>query len=580
VATTILTALKLSQIPLQQVAIESGSSLPGSPVAGQLYFYTGTGGNQNTLQYYTGSAWVVLTAAGTGTVTSASVVTANGFAGTVATASSTPAITVTTTVTGVLKGNGTAISAATAGTDYLAPSGNGSALTGITVSQVSGAAPLASPTFTGTVGGITVSMISGAAPLASPTFTGTVGMSGATEVTVPTPVNPSDAATKSYVDASVQGLSIKDTVQAATTTTLPANTYANGTAGVGATLTGNSNGALASIDGVSALGAAVNQNITGVTFASTTITATVSSTTGLVAGQPITVAGITGFTTNNPNGTYVVNTVPSGTTFTYVAAAAPTGSYSSGGTVAAVAARILVKNEATAANDGIYVVTTVGTASTAYVLTRSTDTNTPAEMIGAFTFVEQGTTNGSSGWVNTNTGNITLGTTSVTFTQFSGAGELSAGTGITITGNSIALSTPVSAANGGTGQSSLQASINSLVGTGYNTSGYFLRSNGTNAVMSALTATDVPTNTGDAPGSLPSGVKIAAVYTSGGLTLGNGSSTTLTVTHNLNNSYPNVTVYNSTGEVICDVIVDSANAIQLGFATAPASDSIACVVVG
>ena len=55
---------------------------------------------------------------GAGTVTSASVVSANGFAGTVATATSTPAITLTTSITGVLKGNATAISAATSGTDY------------------------------------------------------------------------------------------------------------------------------------------------------------------------------------------------------------------------------------------------------------------------------------------------------------------------------------------------------------------------------------------------------------------------------------------------------------------------------
>lgn len=54
----------------------------------------------------------------TGTVTTLSVVSANGFAGTVATATTTPAITLTTTVTGLLKGNGTAISAAVAGTDY------------------------------------------------------------------------------------------------------------------------------------------------------------------------------------------------------------------------------------------------------------------------------------------------------------------------------------------------------------------------------------------------------------------------------------------------------------------------------
>ena len=76
---------------------------------------------------------------GSGTVTSTSVVSANGLAGTVANATTTPAITISTSVTGLLKGNGTAVSAASAGTDYLAPAGNGSALTGITVSQVSGA---------------------------------------------------------------------------------------------------------------------------------------------------------------------------------------------------------------------------------------------------------------------------------------------------------------------------------------------------------------------------------------------------------------------------------------------------------
>lgn len=58
-------------------------------------------------------------AGGVGTVTTVSVATANGFAGTVATASSTPVITVSTSITGLLKGNGTAVSAAVAGTDYL-----------------------------------------------------------------------------------------------------------------------------------------------------------------------------------------------------------------------------------------------------------------------------------------------------------------------------------------------------------------------------------------------------------------------------------------------------------------------------
>lgn len=77
---------------------------------------------------YNGSQWIndadaTAGGAGVGTVTSVSVTSANGFTGTVATASSTPAITITTSITGVLKGNGTAVSAATAGTDYQAPIG-------------------------------------------------------------------------------------------------------------------------------------------------------------------------------------------------------------------------------------------------------------------------------------------------------------------------------------------------------------------------------------------------------------------------------------------------------------------------
>ena len=69
-----------------------------------------------------GTTLNIPTPSGTGTVTTFSLVTANGFAGTVANASTTPTLTLTTTITGLLKGNGTSISAATAGTDYLAPS--------------------------------------------------------------------------------------------------------------------------------------------------------------------------------------------------------------------------------------------------------------------------------------------------------------------------------------------------------------------------------------------------------------------------------------------------------------------------
>jgi hypothetical protein len=92
--------------------------------------------------------------------------------------------------------------------------------------------------------------------------------------------------------------------------------------------------------------------------------------------------------------------------------------------------RVLVKDQTTPANNGIYVV-----ASGAW--TRATDMDTWAEVPGAFTFVEQGTVNADTGWVSTADQGGTLGTTAITWTQFSGAGQITAGAGLTKTGNQI-----------------------------------------------------------------------------------------------------------------------------------------------
>jgi len=101
----------LSTLTANNVILGNGTSTP-------LFVAPSSSGNVLTSN---GTTWLSTAPATGGTVTSASVVSANGFAGTVATATTTPAITLTTSISGVLKGNGTAISAATAGTDYAAP---------------------------------------------------------------------------------------------------------------------------------------------------------------------------------------------------------------------------------------------------------------------------------------------------------------------------------------------------------------------------------------------------------------------------------------------------------------------------
>lgn len=100
--------------------------------------------------------------------------------------------------------------------------------------------------------------------------------------------------------------------------------------------------------------------------------------------------------------------------------------------------RVLVKDQSTAAQNGFYKVTTVGSGSANWVLTRTPDADAASELTaGAFTFTEEGTANGDNGYVLSTNGAITLGTTAITFDQFSGAGQITAGNGLTKTGNTI-----------------------------------------------------------------------------------------------------------------------------------------------
>ena len=340
----------------------------------------------------------VSSGSGTGTVTTVSVATANGVSGTVANPTTTPAITLSlaaitpTTVNGVTVSGSSIPTLAVTGTttvsgsntgDQTSVSGNAGTVTtnaNLTgpITSSGNATAVASQTGTGskfvmdtspalvtpnlgTPTALTLTNATGLpesgvtnlttdlglkAPLASPTFTGTV--------TVPTTTNATDAASKSYVDGVAQGLSVKASVQEATAAALPTNTYLAGVI---------------------------------------TVTAT---------------------------GTLTVD-----------------------GQLVALNDRVLVKNEVAGANNGIYLCTTAGAVGVAAVLTRATDSDTGAEILGAFVFVEKGTANASSGFVNTNTTAPTIGTTAITYTQFSGAGEITASTGLTKSGNTLTIDTSV-----------------------------------------------------------------------------------------------------------------------------------------
>jgi len=122
--------------------------------------------------------------------------------------------------------------------------------------------------------------------------------------------------------------------------------------------------------------------------------------------------------------------------------------------------RVLVKNQTLSQNNGIYI-------CDASTWTRATDANTWDSLVSLFVFVERGTVNADSGYVCTVDEGGTLGTTAVTFVQFSSAGSFSAGNGLTLTGSVFSLTTPVSFANGGTNSSSGVQAIARL--TGYTT---------------------------------------------------------------------------------------------------------------
>jgi phage-related tail fiber protein len=106
------------------------------------------------------------------------------------------------------------------------------------------------------------------------------------------------------------------------------------------------------------------------------------------------------------------------------------------GVTLAVGDRILLKDQTDGSQNGIY------TYTSSTLLTRASDANSNVKVTpGMYAFVEEGTINADSGWLLTVNGTITIGTTVLTFVQFSGAGQVTAGTGLTKNGNTLALAT-------------------------------------------------------------------------------------------------------------------------------------------
>ena len=103
--------------------------------------------------------------------------------------------------------------------------------------------------------------------------------------------------------------------------------------------------------------------------------------------------------------------------------------------------RVLIKDQASALQNGIYIVTTVGDAGAAFVLTRAGDMDgSPAsEIPGAFTFIEEGTTQADNGFVCTTNAPVTMGTTAINWSQFSGAGQITAGDGLAKAGDVLSV---------------------------------------------------------------------------------------------------------------------------------------------
>ena len=174
----------------------------------------------------------------------------------------------------------------------------------------------------------------------------------------------------------------------------------------------------------------------------------------------------------NLNATYNNGTAGVGATLTNAGAQA---ALVIDGVTVSAADRVLVYEQTDETENGIYVVTDVGSVSTNWILTRSSDANTyvnasPAGLSeGSTVFVQQGTTGAGETYTCNTVGTITFGTTNITFAQISSAQIYSAGTGLTLSGTQFSLTSPVATTLGGTGLTTFGATNRAIFSSGTTT---------------------------------------------------------------------------------------------------------------
>lgn len=234
----------------------------------------------------------------------------------------------------------------------------------------------------------------------------------------------------------------------ATTDTLTNKTY--DTAGTGNTLKINGT-TVSAVVGTGAVVLATSPTLTTAVLGSSTATtqspsdnstkvATTAYVDAAVIGQNFKEAAK--YATTTALATVVYNNGSSGVGATLTAAGV--GALSLDGNTPSVNDRVLIKNQVSTFQNGIYTVTIVGTGATVFVLTRALDANQSSEFkTGDSLFVTSGTTNGSTTWTYTGVDSPTMGTDAITFAQTAGAGTVTSGNGITVTGLSVAIDTSV-----------------------------------------------------------------------------------------------------------------------------------------